>query len=164
MPWVILVLVVVALSPLLPRAQSAEPWRSVAISPASSTSAAAGSFISSAKEPAPPVVILETGLRNRGDIWSVKPDAGEAVYAVRLVPDLQRTHRTGHRPSSISYQRESPDNNRSMGRVPMRSPGGPQSEVRTSRRAGFVWGWERRVGSARGSGLGARSDLRSRAD
>ena len=27
-----------------------------------------------------PVVILEAGLRNRADIWSVKPDAGEAVY------------------------------------------------------------------------------------
>jgi|RhiMetdeSRZDD1v2_1073273.scaffolds.fasta_scaffold30511_4 pimeloyl-ACP methyl ester carboxylesterase len=27
-----------------------------------------------------PVVILEAGLRNRADIWSVKPDAGEAVF------------------------------------------------------------------------------------
>jgi pimeloyl-ACP methyl ester carboxylesterase len=27
-----------------------------------------------------PLVILEAGLRNRADIWSVKPDAGEAVF------------------------------------------------------------------------------------
>jgi hypothetical protein len=27
-----------------------------------------------------PIVILEAGLRNRGDIWSVKPDAGAAVF------------------------------------------------------------------------------------
>ena len=27
-----------------------------------------------------PVVILEAGLRNRADIWSVKPDAGAAVF------------------------------------------------------------------------------------
>jgi pimeloyl-ACP methyl ester carboxylesterase len=26
-----------------------------------------------------PIVILEAGLRNRGDVWSVKPDTGEAV-------------------------------------------------------------------------------------
>ena len=29
-----------------------------------------------------PVVILEAGLRNRADIWSVKPETGEAVFPV----------------------------------------------------------------------------------
>ena len=28
-----------------------------------------------------PIVLLEAGLRNRADIWSVKPDTGEAVFA-----------------------------------------------------------------------------------
>ena len=27
-----------------------------------------------------PVVILEAGLRNRADIWSVKPESGQAVF------------------------------------------------------------------------------------
>jgi hypothetical protein len=44
------------------------------------TSAAAGDSIFECKGSGSPVVILEAGLRNRADIWSVKPNAGEAVF------------------------------------------------------------------------------------
>jgi pimeloyl-ACP methyl ester carboxylesterase len=80
MPWVVLVLVFVVLSPLVARAHAAEPI------------AASGNFsglidIGSGRKlylecrgTGGPVVILEAGLRNRADIWSVKPETGEAVF------------------------------------------------------------------------------------
>jgi hypothetical protein len=80
MPWRI-VLALIAVSALLTSAQAAEPI------------AASGDFaglieIGGARKlylecegTGSPVVILEAGLRNRADIWSVKPDAGEAVFA-----------------------------------------------------------------------------------
>ncbi|HSA66445.1 MAG TPA: hypothetical protein VLE24_02140, partial [Methyloceanibacter sp.] len=52
----------------------------MATSPGSSISAAAVRSISSARGTGSPPVILEAGLRNRADIWSVKPDAGTAVF------------------------------------------------------------------------------------
>lgn len=56
------------------------PSERAAISTGSVTSAAAGDSIFECKGTGSPVVILEAGLRNRADIWSVKPDAGEAVF------------------------------------------------------------------------------------
>jgi len=74
-------LAVVALSVLLASAQAAEP---IAISGDFSGLIDIGGgrkLYLECKGTGSPVVILEAGLRNRADIWSVKPDAGEAVFS-----------------------------------------------------------------------------------
>jgi pimeloyl-ACP methyl ester carboxylesterase len=79
MLWRMLALAVIALPALLTSAQAAEP------------AATSGDFAGlidigggrkiylECKGTGSPAVILEAGLRNRADIWSVKPDAGAAV-------------------------------------------------------------------------------------
>ena len=88
MPWrIVLALTAIAVSALLTSAQAAEPI------------AASGDFAGlieiggsrklylECEGTGSPAVVLEAGLRNRADIWSVKPDAGEAVY-----PASRRLH------------------------------------------------------------------------
>ena len=82
MPWrIVLALTAIAVSALLTSAQAAEPI------------AASGDFAGlieiggsrklylECEGTGSPAVVLEAGLRNRADIWSVKPDAGEAVFS-----------------------------------------------------------------------------------
>jgi hypothetical protein len=72
-----LALTAIALPALLASAQAAEP---IAVSGDFSDIGGGRKLYLEGKGTGSPVVILEAGLRNRADIWSVKPDAGEAVY------------------------------------------------------------------------------------
>jgi pimeloyl-ACP methyl ester carboxylesterase len=69
---------VIALPALLTSAKAAEP---VATNFAGLIDSGGGrKLYLQCKGTGSPVVILEAGLRNRADIWSVKPDAGAAVF------------------------------------------------------------------------------------
>jgi len=80
MPCRTLALIVVAQLSLLPSALSAEPKTPGADLAQSIDIGGGRKLYLECKGTGAPVVILEAGLRNRADIWSVKPDAGEAVY------------------------------------------------------------------------------------
>jgi hypothetical protein len=73
-------LAVVALSVLLASAQAAEPIATSGDFSGLIDIGGGRKLFLECKGTGSPVVILEAGLRNRADIWSVKPDAGEAVF------------------------------------------------------------------------------------
>jgi len=73
-------LAVVALSLLLASAQAAEPIATSGDFSGLIDIGGGRKLYLECKGTGSPVVILEAGLRNRADIWSVKPDAGEAVF------------------------------------------------------------------------------------
>jgi hypothetical protein len=73
-------LAVVALSVLLASAQAAEPIATSGEFSGLIDISGGRKLYLECKGTGSPVVILEAGLRNRADIWSVKPDAGEAVF------------------------------------------------------------------------------------
>ena len=74
-------LAVVALSLLLASAQAAEPIATSGDFSGLIDIGGGRKLYLECKGTGSPVVILEAGLRNRADIWSVKPDAGEAVFS-----------------------------------------------------------------------------------
>jgi len=81
MPWrIVLALTAIALPVLLTSAQAAEPVATSGDFSGPIEIDGGRKLYLECKGTGSPVVILEAGLRNRADIWSVKPDAGEAVY------------------------------------------------------------------------------------
>jgi hypothetical protein len=80
MPRRISVLAVIALSALLTSAKAAEPVPTNGDFAGLIKIGGARKLYLECSGAGVPTVILEAGLRNRGDIWSVKPDAGAAVF------------------------------------------------------------------------------------
>lgn len=80
MPRRISVLAVIALSALLTSAKAAEPVSTNGDFAGLIKIGGGRKLYLECSGAGVPIVILEAGLRNRGDIWSVKPDAGAAVF------------------------------------------------------------------------------------
>ena len=81
MPWrIVLALTAIAVSALLTSAQAAEPIATSGDFAGLIEIGGGRKLYLECEGTGSPVVVLEAGLRNRADIWSVKPDAGEAVY------------------------------------------------------------------------------------
>ena len=80
MPRRISVLAVIALSALLTSAKAAEPVPTNGDFAGLIKIGGGRKLYLECSGAGVPIVILEAGLRNRGDIWSVKPDAGAAVF------------------------------------------------------------------------------------
>ena len=80
MLWRMLALAVIALPALLASAQAAGPIAKHGDFAGLIDIGGDRKLYLECKGTGSPVVILEAGLRNRADIWSVKPDAGEAVF------------------------------------------------------------------------------------
>lgn len=75
-----LALAVIALPALLTSAQAAEPVATNGDFAGLIDIGGSRKLYLECKGTGSPAVILEAGLRNRADIWSVKPDAGAAVF------------------------------------------------------------------------------------
>ena len=80
MLWRMLALAVIALPALLTSAQAAEPIATHGDLAGLIDIGGGRKIYLECKGTGRPPVILEAGLRNRADIWSVKPDAGAAVF------------------------------------------------------------------------------------
>jgi hypothetical protein len=80
MLWRMLALAVIALPALLTSAQAAGPLAADGDFSGLIDIGGGRKIYLECKGTGSPVVILEAGLRNRADIWSVKPDAGTAVF------------------------------------------------------------------------------------